>query len=790
MKVVSSDSSEVTPSTSTSGTPAVTPPASAAKKHIVTALNGSYKQLSDKKFAVDNDKKSPNVTLEKKKESPEKLQSASHSSNSSASSGTAVKLSRTSSERGSSSSSYTPPSSKMNSNDHSYKVASSNNDSFKSQSISNVSEKKALFSSGGSNSNLKSDDNRPIISRSDNRLGHAKTEDRVAKKPAVPDTLFNQPISAPSYDANGDATNHTNTNDNMKDRKDDSFVIMRDKSGLVDVDREQTLSSLTVSRVKAPKRRPPSNVFLKENIPEDIVNDSEKNVFIETSMNQDQSTHSDDSSKIDKKSSNSNNEKQFIPGKIGVSVFPSKDVLKSKDLVKARIDSSKIVEAQSQHQEDIKVEPKPVKNIWLEELSRKQANRKSMTALSEKRTENSSSAGGKPAIPSKPLDTRKSLSSIIRRPNSFGDKTGSNSSTNSINQSGTGGCGGSGVFKAEIGHHKVEQKSSSTTSGGKSSNNTGIEAVTKQHSGVKADIIRKFSGGVERLRRDSIGKENSNLEQRSVSPKRSIGDDRSSLTSFGRVKDASPRSAGRESGKETQYQSNKSIKKENKEISHHPRSSSKESERSRKSTTSELIRKASDGVIKNQAIDPKPSLHANNLGKQGGWSFAERPERPSDLGKLDFINRSKQDLTSNSFKSEAHKLDSPTKSSVVEVGLIEDIREESGFVVVEATNEAITQSSLWATEDGTQPRPPAREKHQSGNHISSSSGNMNPSSKQQDNIVQALEKKVDELEKLIVRVEGNYKADLANLSGQLEAERQRRIEIEQELSKLSRKVHT
>jgi hypothetical protein len=388
----------------------------------------------------------------------------------------------------------------MNSNDHSYKVASSNNDSFKSQSNSNVSEKKALFSSGGSNSNLKSDDNRPIISRSDNRLGHAKTEDRVAKKPAVPDTLFNQPISAPSYDANGDATNHTNTNDNMKDRKDDSFVIMRDKSGLVDVDREQTLSSLTVSRVKAPKRRPPSNVFLKENIPEDIVNDSEKNEFIETSMNQDKSTHSDDSSKIDKKSSNSNNEKQFIPGKIGVSVFPSKDVLKSKDLVKARIDSSKNVEAQSQHQEDIKVEPKPVKNIWLEELSRKQANRKSMTALSEKRTENSSSAGGKPAIPSKPLDTRKSLSSIIRRPNSFGDKTGSNSSTNSINQSGTSGV--SGVFKAETGHHKVEQKLSSTLSGGKSINNTGIEAVTKQHSGVKADIIRKFSGGVETLRRD------------------------------------------------------------------------------------------------------------------------------------------------------------------------------------------------------------------------------------------------------------------------------------------------
>eukprot|EP00088_Acartia_fossae_P012468 TRINITY_DN16429_c0_g1_i2.p1 TRINITY_DN16429_c0_g1~~TRINITY_DN16429_c0_g1_i2.p1 ORF type:complete len:439 (-),score=89.85 TRINITY_DN16429_c0_g1_i2:89-1405(-) len=435
--------------------------------------------------------------------------------------------------------------------------------------------------------------------------------------------------------------------------------------------------------------------------------------------------------------------------------------------------------------------------MWLEELSRKQANRKSMTALGEKKaaasaennsaTGNISSGSTKPAIPSKPTaaDTsRKSLSStsnIIRRPNSFGEKS---ASSHSINKS-------------------VDSSSASNTAlfGNKSASST--EVGNNDHSnnrpktvGNKPDVssLRKMSGGSggERIRKDSThGTEN-------ISPKRSADE-----KSHSRSKD-SPRS-----NKDSVTGHHRSSNKESGPLH---RSSSKESDyRSNK----KLERKSSDTSKggSDTATSSKPSVHSNNLGKPGNWAFTA-PERPSDLGKLlsstaSSVNNSRQDLTSRSsghdltsstrsdtsVKPENISLASPTKTSnSIPFKSLNTHEEEGGFVVIEAANEAL--ASVWASKEleGQQPRPPAREKHLHS-HSSQQSANSDNN--------KALERRVEELERLLTKLEVTFKADLATVSGQLEAsykadmavltsqleaERQRRIELEAEVAKLGRIV--
>ena len=765
--MISYECGESSPNSSAGGTPT----SSVINNKVNSAVSGSNKKLSDKKTSSrDNIANGSSVLSEvdKKKDSPDKLNSSSPLSSSGGS-----RLSRTSSERGSGFSSQT--SARMQSMGSSSKPvnAAGSNDSFKSQSSSNVSEKKALFSGrSGSSINLKENETRTNEPKSDSKIrNNFKTDEGIIKKLMLPEALTKTLSSSNIKDPSDTTNSRSNEIEN------ETVVLRNPPTGLDQVNREQTLSSLTASRVKAPKRRPPSNVFLKENIPDDL----EAN--LENEANFDISQQKQSKEETIKKSSD-DTEKQFNPMKMGIPVFPSKESLRSK----GTFDNSSKNREESANQEKSKVETIPGKNVWLEELSRKQANRRSMTALNDKKLDPSSSSGKsdssqissglKPAIPSKPLDTRKSLSSIIRRPNSFGDKTVANttSSTSSINHY------GSGKVEAKLG----ETKSSAALFAAKTSSSS--SEVAKNSISSRQDLTRKITGEGERNRKDSLSKENS-LEHKSLSPKRSIGDDRSSLSSpSSKIKDSSPRSGSKESGKEqTQRLSNK----ENKDVNHH-RSSSKESERSRRSTASELIRKASDSMNKLNPDNSKPSVHSNNLGKPGSWSFAERPERPSDLSKLDFLNRSpKLDMSANSSssKGDLSRLESPLKStSNSNVSASLDTHEEAGFVVVEATNEILksTAASLWASEDGggEQPRPPAREKHQSGGlstQISSAVKSQEPTV-----IVKALEKRVEELERLINRVETNYKSDVANLTSQLESERRKRVNLEQEISKLNR----
>ena len=770
--MISSECGESTPNSSAGGTPT----SSVINSKVNSLVSGSNKQLFDKKTSSSRDNITDHVSsvlseADKKKDSPDKLNSSSPLSSSGGS-----RLSRTSSERGSGSSSQTSARMQSMGLNNKQVSASGSNDSFKSQSSSNVSEKKALFSGrSGSSANLKENEIRSNEPRSDSRIkNNYKTDDRIIKKPVLPEALT-KTLSSTNSQEPGE-----NTKSSRPTEIENGTVVLRNPptttTGLDQVNREQTLSNLTASRVKAPKRRPPSNVFLKENIPDELDNE------VENETNNDDSQHKQSKEESFKKSSD-NIEKQFNPLKMGISVLPGKESLRST----GTFDNTPKNREETANQEKSKVEANPVKNMWLEELSRKQANRRSMTALNERKqdhlgipakTESSPiPSGSKPAIPSKPLDTRKSLSSIIRRPNSFGEKTAANttSSTSAINQS------GSGKVEAKLG----ETKSSAALFAAKT-NSSSSDGAKNSTGSSRQDLTRKISGGGERNRKDSLSKESS-FEHRSLSPKRSLGDDRSSLLSSSKIKDSSPRSGSKESGKEqTQRISNK----ENKDVNHH-RSSSKESERSRRSTASELIRKASDSMNKLNTDNSKPAVHSNNLGKPGSWSFAERPERPTDLSKLDFLNRSPK-LDSSSSKGDLSRLESPQKStSNNNISASLDTHEEAGFVVVEATNEILksTAASLWASEDGggEQPRPPAREKHQSGGigtQLSSAAKSQEPAG-----IVKALEKRVEELERLIMRVETNYKSDVASLTGQLESEGQRRLHLDQEISKLNRIVN-
>ena len=58
---------------------------------------------------------------------------------------------------------------------------------------------------------------------------------------------------------------------------------------------------------------------------------------------------------------------------------------------------------------------------WLEELSRKQANRRSGIFPDDRKPE-VAEPEPKPSLPSRPSEARKSLSSLNKRPGSFADK--------------------------------------------------------------------------------------------------------------------------------------------------------------------------------------------------------------------------------------------------------------------------------------------------------------------------------------------------------------------------------
>jgi len=170
------------------------------------------------------------------------------------------------------------------------------------------------------------------------------------------------------------------------------------KLGLDSVEGHSTLTNVTAKRVKAPKRRPPSSIFLKENIPDSEemqVDSAEENIIV----NEIEVVEEDKNRVETTATTTTTNQNQTVnirdkAGKVGVPVFPSK-------------------ESGSKEEDQ--------KPSWLEELTRKQANRRSGIFADEKKPE-LPSPDNKPSIPSKPSDNRKSVSNFSKRPSSFADK--------------------------------------------------------------------------------------------------------------------------------------------------------------------------------------------------------------------------------------------------------------------------------------------------------------------------------------------------------------------------------
>jgi len=168
------------------------------------------------------------------------------------------------------------------------------------------------------------------------------------------------------------------------------------KLGLDSVEGHSTLTNVTAKRVKAPKRRPPSSIFLKENIPDSEemqVDPAEENIIVNEIE-----VVEEDTNRVET-TSTTTNQNQTVnirdkTGKVGVPVFPSKET--------------------GNKEED-------QKPSWLEELTRKQANRRSGIFSDEKKPE-LPSPDNKPSIPTKPSDNRKSVSNFSKRPSSFADK--------------------------------------------------------------------------------------------------------------------------------------------------------------------------------------------------------------------------------------------------------------------------------------------------------------------------------------------------------------------------------
>lgn len=201
-----------------------------------------------------------------------------------------------------------------------------------------------------------------------------------------------------------------------------SVALSRKPEDLDGVLRSERLSHMTASRVKAPKRRPPSSVFLKENIQdvEDILEEAikEDNRLQENGTK----TPDEDGSKLVNGLSNGADESRLqlhTDNQVSTAGVVLRNPVSSSGKTGPQVGGVAIVPVATGGKED------GAKPTWLEELSRKQANRRS-GIFGDAKVEKPEppQQDTKPTIPSKPSqvkdEVRKSLGSFVRRPASFG----------------------------------------------------------------------------------------------------------------------------------------------------------------------------------------------------------------------------------------------------------------------------------------------------------------------------------------------------------------------------------
>jgi len=188
------------------------------------------------------------------------------------------------------------------------------------------------------------------------------------------------------------------------------------------VQRREKLSHLTADRVKAPKRRPPSSIFMKENIPDVTVDPFEGDVIDKNGVreNGDKTPDKPEPEPLYNGLSNGLPEalsKRLQSPTVDGQVSSAEVVLRKPGSAKSG--PAPVAPSSSTAKEE------PAKPSWLEELSRKQANRKSGIFGEEKKEKpEPPQQDTKPSIPSKPSqvkeEVRKSLGNFARRPASFG----------------------------------------------------------------------------------------------------------------------------------------------------------------------------------------------------------------------------------------------------------------------------------------------------------------------------------------------------------------------------------
>merc|ERR1719319_449847 len=214
------------------------------------------------------------------------------------------------------------------------------------------------------------------------------------------------------------------TLDKVERRVSESCVAFTRKPEDLDgVLRRERLSHMTAGRVKAPKRRPPSSVFLKENIQdvEDILEEAVKednNRLQENGIK----TPDEDGGKLSNGLSNGVHESLLqlhADNQVSTGGVILRNPVTSTGKSGPPAGGVAMVPVVSGGKEE------GVKPTWLEELSRKQANRRSGIFGDDKKEKpEPPQQDSKPIIPSKPSqvkdEVRKSLGSFVRRPASFG----------------------------------------------------------------------------------------------------------------------------------------------------------------------------------------------------------------------------------------------------------------------------------------------------------------------------------------------------------------------------------
>jgi len=365
-----------------------------------------------------------------------------------------------------------------------------------------------------------------------------------------------------------------------QDREDVIEVVKTptEKGSLLDtVNRESTLTNVTAKRVKAPKRRPPSSIFLKDNIPDlvEIGVDSEDDNIVAT-KNEDSPEKVESANKSMLETTPNPGVHLRDKGKIGgLPVFPPKEGGKE--------------EAQ--------------KPSWLEELSRKQANRKSGIFSDEKKPD-LPSPENKPIIPSKPSDNRKSLGSFSRRPSSFADKSNKSETDAKPVRPPFPGAAAAALTK------------SSSSSQLPDHNNHTPTTINNNIINKEKSRTRKISDSAKKC--EHVGS-NEKLGEKDLSRKASESSSRLSDVSAARKSSSKPGDGG--SGRKHSPGDGGSGRKH-----------------------SDLSRKSSDSGKTTESPAPKPSVHSTNLGKPEGRSFASVPERPADLRPTDLSRQGPSDL--------------------------------------------------------------------------------------------------------------------------------------------------